>query len=334
MLISRSRQALLAALLMAPAGFALAQDAVQEEAVAPVEEAASTDENVEYVIQPPSVDVLAAAPADAELPDAPLTDAVGVEQVVEEPPYDPVADSTLPEEAKISEIWDPWEKFNRRVHKFNKVVDRRIARPLAKAYVKVTPRVVRLGVSNFFNNLSMPVSALNSLLQGKPRNASKNLGRFLVNSTLGLGGIIDVATDAKITPRHEDFGQTMGAWGWQRSRYLELPFLGPRTIRDTIGMAADAPLSPIRGLKNDATRVGLQGVNLVNVRAELLAIDGIAEGIEDDYALMRDTWSRRRMYQINSDRRNSTEDQQLPAYLQDDSNPQPASDVLPVIQPN
>src|SRR5690606_16052721 len=106
------------------------------------------------------------------------------------------------------------------------------------------PRPVRLGVTNFFNNLGQPVSALNALLQGRPKHAGQALARFLVNTTLGIDGLFDPASDAGIPYRSEDFGQTLGVWGWKTSRYVELPLFGPRTLRDTFGLVGDAPLSP------------------------------------------------------------------------------------------
>lgn len=245
--------------------------------------------------------------------------------------YNPIGDPTLPNAAQVGEIWDPWERYNRQVHKFNKAVDDKLAKPLARGYVEHVPRLVRLGVNNFFNNLRLPVSAVNSLLQGKPNNAARNLARFAVNSTLGLGGVVDAAADANLNERAEDFGQTMGTWGWQRSRYIELPFFGPRTLRDTVGMFVDAPISPVRHVADQNVRLGLQGLSLVDVRAELLTLDGLTEGIEDDYLLLRDTWSRRRMYQINSDRRRAKDEPQLPDYLDDDRNPQAPADAIPVI---
>lgn len=231
--------------------------------------------------------------------------------------YDPVADPTLPAPVVAPQSYDPWEKYNRRVHRFNNAVDRRIAKPLARTYVKVVPRPVRLGVSNFFNNLGQPVSALNALLQGKPKQAGQSLGRFLMNSTLGLAGVFDPATAAKIPNRSEDFGQTLGKWGWKRSRYVELPLFGPRTVRDTLGMLGDAPLSPTRRVGDDATRVGLQGLQLVDLRAQLMATDSLREGATDDYALVRDAWLQRRQYQIHGDRQQNGDTAELPEYLQD-----------------
>lgn len=230
--------------------------------------------------------------------------------------YDPIADPTLPTPVVAPQSYDPWEKYNRQIHRFNNAVDRRIAKPLARVYVKVVPRPVRLGVSNFFHNLGQPVSALNALLQGKPKQAGQSLGRFLMNSTLGLAGLFDPATAAKIPNRSEDFGQTLGKWGWKRSRYVELPLFGPRTVRDTFGMLGDAPLSPTRRIGNDATRIGLQGLQLVDLRTQLMATDSLREGATDDYALVRDAWLQRRQYQIHGDQQNGNT-AELPDYLQD-----------------
>lgn len=244
--------------------------------------------------------------------------------------YDPVADPTLPAPVEMPTSYDPWEKLNRKVHAFNNVVDRRVATPLAHAYVDVVPRPVRLGVSNFFLNLGQPVNALNALLQGRPKDAGQALGRFLLNTTLGIGGIFDPATDAKLPYYNEDFGQTLGKWGWKRSRYVELPLFGPRTVRDVFGLVGDAPLSPIRQVENDPTRVFLQGLQLVDVRTQLFAVDSMREGAADDYALVRDAWLQRRKYQIFGDK--VKQDDSLPEYLQEDTaNPSVPADAMPVM---
>src|SRR5690606_15422422 len=163
----------------------------------------------------------------------------------------PVADPTLPAPAELPVAYDPWERYNRKVHHFNRIVDENLARPLAHAYVAAVPRPVRLGVSNFFHNLGQPVSALNALLQGKPKQAGQSLARFVINSTLGIGGIFDPASDAKLPNKSEDFGQTLGVWGWKTSRYVELPLFGPRTVRDSFGLVGDGQLSPIRQVEDD-----------------------------------------------------------------------------------
>jgi phospholipid-binding lipoprotein MlaA len=245
--------------------------------------------------------------------------------------YNPIADPTLPPPAELPASYDPWEPLNRRVHVFNNAVDRRIAKPLAKAYVKVVPRPVRLGVSNFFNNLGQPVSALNSLLQGKPRAAAQALGRFALNTTLGVGGLVDPASDAHLPNHSEDFGQTLGVWGWKRSRYVELPLFGPRTVRDVFGLVGDAPLSPLRQVQPDADRIFLQGLQLVDVRTQLFSVDRMREGAADDYTLVRDAWLQRRRFQIYGDRRHKRDDS-LPDYLREDQdNPTVPADAMPGI---
>jgi phospholipid-binding lipoprotein MlaA len=245
--------------------------------------------------------------------------------------YNPIADPTLPPPAELPASYDPWEPLNRRVHVFNNAVDRRIAKPLAKAYVKVVPRPVRLGVSNFFNNLGQPVSALNSLLQGKPRAAAQALGRFALNTTLGVGGLFDPASDAHLPNHSEDFGQTLGVWGWKRSRYVELPLFGPRTVRDVFGLVGDAPLSPLRQVQPDADRIFLQGLQLVDVRTQLFSVDRMREGAADDYTLVRDAWLQRRRFQIYGDRRHKRDDS-LPDYLREDQdNPTVPADAMPGI---
>jgi len=247
--------------------------------------------------------------------------------------YNPVADPTLPPGVVMPASYDPWEKLNRKTHAFNNVVDRNIARPLALGYVKVVPRPVRLGVSNFFNNLGQPLSAINALLQGKPKQAGQSLGRFLLNSTLGIGGIFDPATDANLPNKSEDFGQTLGVWGWKRSRYVELPLFGPRTVRDVFGLLGDTPVGPIRAISDEKARFFLQGLSLVDVRTQLLSVDSLREGAVDEYALFRDSWLQRRNYQIGADRKQH-EDTDLPAYLlEEEENPTVPIDAMPEILP-
>lgn len=246
--------------------------------------------------------------------------------------YDPVADPALPTPVAIAGAYDPWERFNRQMHRINNVIDRAVARPLARAYVRVVPRPVRLGVGNFFTNLGQPVTAVNSLLQGQPKRAAQSLGRFALNSTLGIGGVFDPASDAKLPSRSEDFGQTLGVWGWKRSRYVELPVFGPRTVRDVFGAFGDAPLSPLRQVEADKVAVPLQGLQLVDVRAQLLSTDALREGVEDDYALVRDAWSQRRDYQIFGDRQ-LDDDNSLPDYLREETDPTVPVDAMPVTLP-
>lgn len=280
---------------------------------------------------PPIVDSTSAAPAGAaSVP----TQAEDDYSALYGDEYNPVADPTLPPGVEMPVSYDPWEKYNRKMHAFNNAVDRAVAKPLAQGYVKVVPRPVRLGVSNFFSNLGQPVSALNALLQGKPKQAGQTLSRFLLNSTLGIGGIFDPASDAKLPRKSEDFGQTLGVWGWKRSRYVELPLFGPRTVRDVYGLVGDAPLSPIRQVDYDATRYALQGLQLVDVRADLLSVDALREGAVDEYQLFRDSWLQRRNYQISQDSKRTKDDDNLPEYLlEEEENPTVPVDAIPIVIP-
>src|SRR5690554_6815205 len=331
--------ALLALALSACAG----GDRVRAQAPPAVDGAAGEVAIAADAMQPPGVDV-SVDPAQAAGDGPPVgdaNDAPGPTQaeldyaaIYGEDPYNPISDPTLPPSAQMPDSYDPWEPFNRRMHAVNNAIDRSVALPLARAYVQVVPRPVRLGVGNFFTNLGQPVSAVNALLQGKPVQAAQSLGRFVLNTTLGIGGIFDPASDASIPLRSEDFGQTLGLWGWESSRYLELPLFGPRTVRDVFGLVGDAPLSPTRQLDDDAVRIGLQGLQLVDIRTQLMSVDRMREGAADEYALVRDAWLQRRNYQIHGNRQDEDE-YVLPDYLLDDeANPTVPADAIPVQIPD
>lgn len=192
---------------------------------------------------------------------------------------------------------DPWEGFNRRVFAFNEVVDRYALKPVATGYRNVTPEPVQTGVGNFFSNLGEVRTALNSLLQGKPGNAGLATSRFLINSTVGVGGLLDYATHMQITADNEDFGQTLAVWGWEDSRYLMLPLLGPSTLRDTTGLPADMATNPAMYIDDDAVRVGLTALNIVDIRAGLLDQEALIRG--DRYRFIRDAFLQRRQFLIN-----------------------------------
>lgn len=245
----------------------------------------------------------------------------------------PQADAADPA-APVQVSYDPWEPLNRGIHAFNNVIDRAVARPIARAYVTVVPQPVRLGVTNFFDNLSSPLTLVNQVLQGRPRDAVQTFGRFVINSTLGIGGVFDPASDLKMKRRSEDFGQTLGIWGWRSSRYLELPFFGPRTLRDVVGLAGDAPLSMTPRIEEDKVRITLQGLQLVDTRAQLLALDALRDAAPDEYAITRDAWLKRRTFQIESDRRNRPQDSDLPDYLleeeEEERNPTVPANAMPI----
>lgn len=274
------------------------------------------------------------AGADAAMADVMgESDAGGLSPTEAEDDYAALYGTATDADPAARPVYDPWEPMNRRIHAFNNVVDAAIARPVARLYVAVVPEPVRLGVGNFFDNIASPVIFLNQVLQGRPRDAVQTLGRFVVNTTLGIGGIFDPATDLKMKRRSEDFGQTLGIWGWRDSRYLELPFFGPRTVRDVFGMAGDMPLSPTRQVERDRYRIVLQGAQLVDRRAALLPIESMRENAVDEYAMIRDAWMQRRQYQIEADRRGGRKgegEDDLPDYLRDERDPTLPVDAMPI----
>lgn len=199
-------------------------------------------------------------------------------------------------------VRDPWEGFNRKMHGFNNVLDRFVFRPVAVGYDTIVPDPVQSGVSRFFGNLRLPVTAVNQALQGRPGQAGQSLGRFVVNSTAGIAGVFDPATHIGLPKRDgEDFGQTLATWGWNDSRYLVLPLLGPRTVRDTVAIVGDQPLSPIGQIDKSGIADKLQIVQMVDGRAQMLPLDKFRKDALDDYTFVRDAWAQRRNRQIEQD---------------------------------
>lgn len=197
------------------------------------------------------------------------------------------------------DVRDPWERYNRRIYGFNNVVDKYVLRPLAIGYNELVPEVVQSRVSRFFGNLDLPATAANQTLQGHPVHALQSLGRFAVNSTVGIGGMLDPATRFGIPACHEeDFGQTLATWGWRDSRYLVMPLLGPRTVRDAVAVVGDQTLSPLGYIEDRGAANALQLLQLVDGRARLLSMDQDRREAYDEYALVRDAWMQRRRYQI------------------------------------
>lgn len=193
---------------------------------------------------------------------------------------------------------DPLERINRASFAFNDAIDKAVAKPVAKAYVKVMPRFVRTGVSNVFNNLNTIGTVVNDVLQGKVRQAGRDSARFLLNSTFGLGGLFDPASAAGLEFNDEDFGQTFGKWGMEPGPYLMLPLLGPSTFRDTFGKLVDQFTYPVTYLEDDSTRLIIRGVSLLDTRAELLDLDEQIDRSYDRYAFIRNAWLQRREFQV------------------------------------
>lgn len=192
---------------------------------------------------------------------------------------------------------DPWVGLNQRIHDFNEVADRFIARPLARVYDAAMPRFARTGVSNFFQNLLDVNNAVNNLLQGKVLAGTSDVGRVLVNSTLGIGGLFDPATNMGLVKHQEDFGQTFSVWGIPRGPYLVIPFLGPSTVTDAFAIPFDSFTDPVSELYPVDHRNTLRGVRLIDVRAGLLSAEKLVFG--DKYIFYRDSYMQRREYLIN-----------------------------------
>lgn len=304
-------------LLLATAGCATqpAPRAAAESPADTVVEAPATD------AAPPAAPAEPAAAADPAAPVAAQAPAAAI--AAAEPPADEDFAAIYGEDASAAEggdnfaALDPWEPLNRRVHAFNSAIDQGFMRPLARGYVKVVPGPVRTGVSNFFDNLGAPLAFGNLLLQGRPRESVETLGRFVVNTIAGLGGVFDPATKALKMHRHgADFGRTLARWGWRESRYLELPFLGPRTLRDAVGAVGDVSMAPMTYVEHDRTRVSLEALWLVDVRSGLLSLDELRDAAPDEYVLTRDAWLARRRYLVEADRSERDEgNETLPAYL-------------------
>ena len=194
---------------------------------------------------------------------------------------------------------DPWEGVNRRVFAFNETLDAWVLKPVAKAYDTVTPGPVRVGVANFFGNLGDVWGGVNNLLQGKPLDAASDLGRFSVNSTVGIAGLIDVATPLGLERHQEDFGQTLAVWGVGNGPYVVLPVLGPRTLRDTGGVVVDLAADVLNVVDPSATRYGLVGLRLIDTRAELLPAEKlVSEAALDKYSYFRSAYLQRRQHLI------------------------------------
>lgn len=204
---------------------------------------------------------------------------------------------------------DPFERMNRSVYRFNDALDRGVARPVARAYVKVTPQPVRSGVSNFFRNLDSTTVIVNNLLQAKPKGFFTETLRLVVNTTIGIGGLFDPASQLGIPAGDEDFGQTLGRWGIPSGPYLVLPLLGPSTVRDSVGFAADQFTDPKYYLVDDFwVNLGITVLGLIDTRANLLGTDEILRRSFDPYVFMRNAYLQRREFQVSDGARGGPQD--------------------------
>lgn len=190
---------------------------------------------------------------------------------------------------------DPFEGYNRAMYDFNSDFDKALLRPLAETYEEALPKPVTTGIGNFFSNLDDVLVLLNDLLQFKLGQAASDFSRLVWNSTVGLFGLIDVATPMGLPKHNEDFGQTLGAWGVSSGPYLVLPFLGPSSVRDGTGLLADWQVDPVMQVENPTERWELVVVKAVDTRAGLLRASNLLETAAlDPYVFMRDAYLQRR----------------------------------------
>src|SRR5687767_9621853 len=195
---------------------------------------------------------------------------------------------------------DPFESFNRGVYSFNEGVDNAVLKPVAQAYRAVLPQFVRSSVSNFFGNINDIITALNNLLQGKFTTAYADFGRVAINSTIGVLGLFDVASEAGIEKHEEDFGQTLGWWGMGNGPFIMLPFFGPSTGRDAVGRVVDYLVDPVTHVDPTRAQNQIYGVRIVNRRSELLDASTVLETAAlDPYEFVRDAFLQRRRNLIN-----------------------------------
>jgi phospholipid-binding lipoprotein MlaA len=190
---------------------------------------------------------------------------------------------------------DPFEPWNRGVYKFNEAVDEAVLQPVATGYRKVVPQPIRTMVGNFFGNFGDAWSTVNLFLQGKPALGVQMGMRVATNSVLGIGGLLDIASETPLPRQQEDFGQTLGHWGMPPGPYMMLPLLGPSTLRDTAALPLDRGWSPALAFKEDADRLGLWSLSLIDARASLLGATGVLDDIAlDKYSFLRAAFLARR----------------------------------------
>lgn len=191
---------------------------------------------------------------------------------------------------------DPWEGFNRAIFRFNDTLDIYALKPVAQGYQAITPQFLEDGVHNVFGNIGEVGNLANNLLQLKFHDAGVDSGRLIFNTTFGLLGFFDVATQMGLRRTDEDFGQTLGAWGLQSGPYLVLPLLGPSTVRDTAGLLPDSQLAPYPYIDHVPTRNLTRAVDVVDTRANLLSAEKLISG--DKYIFIRNAYLQNREFKV------------------------------------
>lgn len=206
---------------------------------------------------------------------------------------------------------DPWQRMNRATWSFDYAFYIDVAGPLARAYVRVTPQSIREGVSNFFQNLKCPTVIANDLLQGQPSAFGSDAARLVLNTTLGIGGLLDPATAIGLARNDRDFGQTFGKWGVPPGPYLVLPFLGPADMRDAIGLVPAQLADPLNYMNNTTASYAAHAVGALDTAAGLLPELKLDEHAYDHYAFARDAYLSRRRFLVRGNDKNEGANQEL-----------------------
>lgn len=214
--------------------------------------------------------------------------------------------------------YDPWERLNRSLYRVNDVADRAVTKPIARGYAAVLPEPVRQGVTNFSRNLLTPLYSVNNFLQGKPREGTGELLRLAINSTVGIGGIFDVAAMNGLESNPEDFGQTAAVWGVPAGPYVVIPFLGPQTLRDAVLLPLDLQLDPLYHYKVASVRDRLYVLRLINLRANLLPLEDLLKDSADPYVTMRESFLQNREFAIYDGNPPSDDDEFFDEFLEEE----------------
>ena len=206
---------------------------------------------------------------------------------------------------------DPWQRVNRGVYKFNDAIDHAIVTPVARTYVRVMPQPIRTGITNFFNNVTYPDVIVNALLQGQLKPFARDTGRLVVNTTLGIGGILDPASHMGLGLEERDFGQTFGKWGVPSGPFLVLPFVGPSDVRDGLGRLPDAYAEPWVYIQNPYWEYGTLLIYEVDLRASILPLTDLAQKTYDPYAFERNAYLQHRDYMVKGQNAQGSAEEEL-----------------------
>ena len=194
---------------------------------------------------------------------------------------------------------DPWEPMNRGSYRFSDAVDRMTLKPIARGYRKVVPQFARRGVTNFSKNLFTPRSALNNFLQGKGKAGFSDIARFVMNSTIGIGGLFDVASAAGFEEYGENLAQTLAVWGLPDGPYVYIPLIGPRTLLDAVALPVDLLSDPLAHYDDTSVRDKVYVLRAIDLRARLLTAEKLVEDSQDPYITIRESYLQNRLYEVH-----------------------------------